>query len=74
MSSVAQKLQALVEALPELPDEVQGAIAMRVSGTLDMAPQDVRARLDALSAAMGIDFVTTAKLIGKVGGWVLLAE
>lgn len=66
LNSAAQKLRSLVDALPELPDEVQGAIAMRVPGALDIAPQEVRARLEGLSSAMGIDFVTTAKLVGKV--------
>lgn len=67
MSSAAQKLRGLIDALPDLPDEVQGALAMRVPGLLDLEPQEVRGRLTALAAALGLELELTARLVGKVG-------
>jgi hypothetical protein len=37
------RLASLVEALPELPDELQGALALRVPGLLDTPALEVRA-------------------------------
>jgi hypothetical protein len=41
MLNAMSQLQALVEALPELPDEVQGALAVRVPGLLDTPAAEV---------------------------------
>lgn len=41
MLNAMSQLQALVEALPELPDEVQGALAVRVQGLLDTPAAEV---------------------------------
>jgi hypothetical protein len=68
LSSAAQKLRGLIDALPELPDEVQGALAMRVPGLLDLEPQEVRARLQTLAKSLELEFEPTARLVGKVGG------
>jgi hypothetical protein len=65
-SSAAQKLRGLIDILPELPDEVQGALAMRVPGLLDLEPQEVRARLQTLAKTLELELELTARLIGKV--------
>jgi hypothetical protein len=65
-SSAAQKLRGLINVLPELPDEVQGALAMRVPGLLDLEPQEVRARLQTLAKTLELEFGLTARLVGKV--------
>jgi hypothetical protein len=46
MLNAMSQLQALVAALPELPDEVQGALAVRVPGLLDTPAAEVRPQLD----------------------------
>jgi hypothetical protein len=73
-SSAAQQLRGLIDVLPELPDEVQGALAMRVPGLLDLEPQEVRARLQTLASTLGLEFELTARLIGKVRVWVKAAQ
>lgn len=67
LNSAAQRLRGLVDALPELPDEVQGALAMRVPGLLDLPPEEVRQRLETLSKTLELDFIQTSRLVGKVG-------
>jgi hypothetical protein len=68
LSSAAQKLRGLIDVLPELPDEVQGALAMRVPGLLDLEPQEVRVRLQTLAEILGLELEPTARLVGKVRG------
>lgn len=66
LSLAAQRLRGLVDVLPELPDEVQGALAVRIPGLLELPPEEVRQRLEALSKALELEFGLTARLVGKV--------
>jgi hypothetical protein len=52
MLNAMSQLQALVAALPELPDEVQGALAVRVPGLLDTPAAEVRLQLGILTHAL----------------------
>lgn len=55
-----------MDALPELPDDVQGGLAIRVPGLLDADPLEVRARLLALGEALGVDLGVAGRLVAKV--------
>ncbi|KAF8056875.1 hypothetical protein HT031_006219 [Scenedesmus sp. PABB004] len=66
LRGAASQLRGLVDALPELPDEVQGGLAVRVPGLLELPPAEVRARLEALAGALGLGLAPTARLISKV--------
>jgi hypothetical protein len=41
MLNAMSQLQGLVDALPELPDEVQGALAVKVPGLLETPAPEV---------------------------------
>lgn len=66
MEAAAQRLAAFCDALPELPDDIQGALATRLPGVLSAPPAEARARLERIGELAGIGLEAAARLVAKV--------
>jgi hypothetical protein len=67
MASAARAFAAFCDALPELPDDLQGALAATLPGALREPPAATRAKLEAIAAAAGgLTLEAAGKLVAKV--------
>jgi hypothetical protein len=70
MEVAAQQLSAFCDAFPELSDDLQGALAMRLPGVLSAPHAETRARLERVGELAGLGLEATARLMVKVCAYV----
>ncbi|KAI8463015.1 MAG: hypothetical protein J3K34DRAFT_159499 [Monoraphidium minutum] len=61
----AARLAAFCEAFPDLPDDLQGALALRLPGVTAAPHAETRAKLQRIGELAGLGLEATARLIGR---------